>query len=289
MQSFKSKAEQHLKNYVSERNISFQSYCILYDGDALNHQFVRHDEEFIKEVEARCKIYDKSEKVKAQFKNMLRSEHISYNFFIPLKLKKEKNTVIQFFKHLLHRDDLRSITKFEIEWAPKDSKKALDDKTSFDTYIQFELHNGKKLGAGIEVKYTEKSYPYTKTEFERLKTQNSKSPYYKIWSDPISIYKPETYLTLGEKCYKQFFRNHLLGISMIKNGELDEFMSVHLYPAGNSYQDTYSKKYLQNIHTHMQHTFLPITFERFIEIGESTFDTDEDKSWLSYISKRYIV
>lgn len=289
MQMFKFKAKQHLFNYVSAKKVKFQSYCILQDCDALAHQFVRHDPEFINEVERRCKIYDKADNVKAQFKNMLRSEHIPYNFFIPLKLHKDKASVVQFFRILLHREDISEINKFEIEWAPNDSKKALDDKTSFDTYIQFELNNGRSLGVGIEVKYTEKSYPFTKTEFDRLQLQNHKSPYYRLWADPISIYKPETYPTLGKKSYKQFFRNHLLGISMVKNGELEEFLSIHLYPSGNTYQHAAAEAYLQTIQTDMQHTFFSLTYETFIQVAKEILQTDEDKSWSKYLYERYIV
>ena len=125
MRNFKSKAEQHLMSYLSAKKLTFQSFCILHDGDVIAIQFVRNDHEFINEVERRCKIYDKANNVKAQFKNMLRSEHIPFNFFIPLKLHKDKANVIRFFRTLLQREDLKNITKFEIEWAPRDFKKGI--------------------------------------------------------------------------------------------------------------------------------------------------------------------
>ncbi len=288
MNSFKSNAGLHLKKYVGLMNKVFHSFCILHDSDVLTTQFVRQDPEFINEVERRCKIYDKANNVKTQFKNMLRSEHIPFNFFIPLKLHKDKANVIRFFRTLLQREDLKNITKFEIEWAPRDFKKALDDRTSFDTYVLFELNNGNSLGVGIEIKYTEKSYPFTKTEFDRLQTQNDTSPYYKLWADPISIYKTDTYTILGTKRYKQFFRNHLLGLSMVKNGEVHQFLSVHLYPLGNTYQHAAAKAYLQTIQDNKQHSFLPLPYEEFIQVAEGTLQTGEDKSWTKYLSERYI-
>jgi hypothetical protein len=141
------------------------------------------------EIERRCKsVYDKVGGVKAQFKNMLRSEHISYNLFVPLKVNNDANIVAAFFQKLLNRNYLRKITMFRIEWASEEAKNALDDKTSFDTYVEFELENKKVLGVGIEIKYTEKSYPYTATELKRLTTPDSSSPYFALWQSDYSVY-----------------------------------------------------------------------------------------------------
>lgn len=290
MDGFKKRAEKHLKRYIAGKNLSFKSYCILHDKDAFELQFVAWQNNMLAEIEGRCKsIYDKSGEVKAQFKNMLRSEHISYNLFVPLKHNANSKSVLSFFKKILNRNDLTRITKFEIEWAPKDAKSALDDKTSFDTYVEFELDNHKKLGLGIEVKYTEKSYPYTKTEKQRLETLNDSSPYYKLWNSPFSVYKSDKYRTLGGKSYKQYFRNHLLGLSIIKNGLVNEFISLHLYPAGNTYQQTSAFEYHKTIKNESQHTYKPITFEQFLAVGSEVFEGAKEKEWLEYLQERYIV
>jgi len=289
MEGFKKQAEKHLKRYIAGKNINFKSYCILHDKDAFDHQFVVW-QNMLAEIEGRCKsIYDKTGGVKAQFKNMLRSEHISYNLFVPLKHNVDSKSVLNFFKKLLDRNDLKRISQFEIEWAPKEAKSALNDKTSFDTYVEFELDNQKKLGVGIEVKYTEKSYPYTKTEKERLDAQDDDSPYYKLWNSPVSVYKSDTYLTLGKKSFKQYFRNHLLGLSMIKNGLVNEFISMHLYPAGNIYQETSAVAYQQTIKMERQQTFKPMTFEQFLAVGSEVFEGSKEMEWLVYLQERYIV
>ena len=292
--NFKNQAAEKQKLFVAGRNIEFEEYCILKDSDAMGNQFFNF-KGLQDEIEKQRKIKDKNGVVKMPFKNMLRSEHIPYNFFIPLKLNRNQEQVISFFKRLLGRNDLSNITKFEIEWAPADPKDALNDKTSFDTYIQFDLPNNKKLGVGIEVKFTEKSYPFTETESSRLMNQDDNSPYYKIWNNNgASIYQDDSYFTLGKKEYKQFFRNHLLGLSMIGNKNvnlsIDEFISLHLFPSGNNYQSQKSNSYKALIKLEKQQYFKPITFEEFIEKLSSLNEEDlEHQEWLKYLKARYFV
>jgi hypothetical protein len=288
MKSFKSRAEAHQKKFVSDRHGLLDKYCILKHENAVKHQLVDWIG-IVEEIEKRRKIFKKDGSVKMPFRNMLRSEHIPYNFFIPLKLKND-NKVLAFFKKLLGRDDLEAVADFEIEWAPP--SKPLDDKTSFDTYIKFNLSNQKKLGVGVEVKYTEKSYPFDKTESLRLQTKDQTSPYYKIWS-ASKIYKDDSYEILGTKKSKQFLRNHLLGLSIINTGPsetaINEFISLHLYPMGNEYQqkaaDCYSKALLPD----KQETFKAITFEDFIALGREVFTGKDELQWLDYLEARYIV
>lgn len=288
MKSFKAKAEAHQKKFVSDRKGSLEKYCILSHENAIEHQLVTWDG-IIEEIEQRREVYKKDGSVKMPFRNMLRSEHVPYNFFVPLKLNTAKDQVLSFFERLFNRDDLVRITKFLIEWAPNEAE-ALGDRTSFDTYIQFELKNQRKLGVGIEVKYTEKSYPYTQTELLRMKTKDASSPYYDLWSNPkFSIYNENTYETLGQKQHKQFFRNHLLGLAMVRNKEIDEFVSLHLYPSANDYQNATAESYRNTIRTDKQECFKAITFETFIAKAKGLFSNSDEQRWLKYLVKRYLV
>ncbi len=216
---------------------------------------------------------------------MLRSEHIPFNFFVPLHLSLSENQepVLSFLSALLQRNDLKKVTQFKVEWAPKN--KILDDNTSFDTYFELQTVTG-KLGVGIEVKYTEKSYPYGATEKDRLSSEESK--YYKYWKD-CACYEEGSYLKLGSKNLKQFFRNHLLGMVMVENGLIDEFINVHLYPLGNFYQHKESSEFKNFLIECKKHTFIPVTFENFISTGKNTLKEEQFKNWLSYLEDRYIV
>ena len=209
---------------------------------------------------------------------------------MPLKLSLPSEHINSFFSKLLYRSDIKSIKDICIELSPKPIQKYLNDRTSFDTYVNAELTDKKILGIGIEVKYTEKSYPYTATEKLRLATENNASPYYKTWSDPkFSIYKVDSYKDLGKKELKQIFRNHLLGLTMLRERSIDEFISILLYPEKNEYQKNASEKYLSKIIPSQLNTFRSVTFEEYIQIGRGIFYEERFVKLLDYIENRYIV
>lgn len=293
--NYKNRAAAHQKFFIEKSGGTYKEYCILKDEDALQFQLIPWEGmiESIEKLRGK-KFMSKDGKVKIVFKNMLRSEHIAYNFFMPLFLNKDQNEVLLFYKKLLNRHDLLQVSKFYVEWAPKPAKNYLNDNTSFDTYIEFALPENKKLGVGIEIKFTEKSYPFTKTELERLQLQDKSSPYYNLWSGiGKDFYKEKTYEHLGDKGLKQFFRNHLLGLSMInsidKDVKVDEFISLHLYPSGNKYQEEKAISYLETIKSEKHFSFKAIHFEKFIETGFEVFSEFEHQNWLNYLKERYIV
>jgi hypothetical protein len=259
---------------------------MLKDEDALSGQLYNWPG-LVDEVTKAVSFETKEKKVKAVFKNMLRSEHIPYNFFVPLKMSIEpdQENVLNFFSHLLDRQDLKEVKEFRIEWPGK--VRHLEDNTSFDTYVHIETRKG-TLGLGIEIKYTEKSYPYGKTEKERLELTTKASPYYKWW-DKVKCYKEGSYLELGKKNLKQFFRNHLLGMAMQKSGEVTEFISLHLYPSGNEYQKMESLRFQSQLKSEFQNTFIPLTFEDFIATGKKELIGDNFQLWLKYLEDRYVI
>ena len=91
------------------------------------------------------------------YANMLRSEHIPWNVFIPMT--HNLNATAMVFNKILGIDEIDEVTDIRIEWAPPKKTEYLNDNTSFDAYIEY-LHNGKTCGIGIEVKYTEEGYPF---------------------------------------------------------------------------------------------------------------------------------
>ncbi len=87
--------------------------------------------------------------------DMLRSEHIPFNLFAPLKGRPEltKRLFDQILGVRLH-----SPVQIELEWAPGPAEMYLEDRTSFDTYIKGTDDSGRVVGVGIEVKYTDERY-----------------------------------------------------------------------------------------------------------------------------------
>lgn len=137
---------------------------------------------------------------------MLRSEHIPYNLFYPLAQLKDVNSdkLVSFFNRLFEGAiTIDAIEEIKIEFASTlCKKKLLYDNTSFDVYIQAKSKK-QTIGFGIEVKYTEKSYPYGKTENTRMFDDDFQSEYLKLTATPKSIYNKDAYKRLREKDLKQ--------------------------------------------------------------------------------------
>ena len=103
-------------------------------------------------TKALCKRYGKKPSL-TRDANMLRSEHIPFNMLAPLRTSPlvAKRIIKNAFG--LESD---APYKIKIEFAPKPKQEHLNDATSFDTFIRYTDRLGKKIGLGIEVKYTRK-------------------------------------------------------------------------------------------------------------------------------------
>lgn len=220
--------------------------------------------------------------------NMLRSEHIPFNIFYPLeKLRNDNPKELNIFLETLFDNKIKvdEVIRIKIEFASDLHKsKLLDDNTSFDAYIEY-LDSGKKCGLGIELKYTEKSDPYSNTERKRMFDQ-AKSEYNKLTRN-CGYYNTESIDILKSNKLKQLWRNHLLGVKMVEIKALDKFYSVHLYPKGNTYQTEACNDYLDCLKPSHKQYFIPITFETFTEKAREVFKDQEYLDWIEYLEVRY--
>jgi len=220
-------------------------------------------------------------------KNLLRSEHIPFNFFYPLeKLRQENNPMLlRFLEQILsNRFQIDKVNRIKIEFAcDKPYNKPLNDLTSFDAYIEV-LSGNKKIGLGIEVKYTEKSYPWGDEEKKQMFIDSSLYNQLKMSS---GYYKENAKSSLATIKLKQPWRNHLLGLKLLELNKLDQFYSLHLFPEGNTYQQKVCDKYINCLKEDYKHSFVPVTFEHFIAVAEQYFKEDENKKWLTYLKERY--
>lgn len=223
-------------------------------------------------------------------KNTLRSEHIPFNLFFPLaKLKDSNNQMLSSFIGSLVGQEIKETTEIKIEFAGGNAELLLKDRTSFDAYIQCLSHSGEIIGLGIEVKYTEKSYPFTYKE--RAEFNNPNSVYYQVanWSKAFNnLDFAHNAEHIERTRLKQPWRNHLLGLAMCKQGLLSRFYSVHLYPEFNTYQGKVVKSYQEKLSEVGIQSFVPLTFEQFIAQAKSHFADQYSKKWLPYLQKRYV-
>ena len=223
---------------------------------------------------------------KPLYANMLRSEHIGFNLFIPFKTDLEygKNVFNSFLN-----GQIKSIDKIEVEYAPSPSEKYLNDKTSFDTYIEYTHIDDTKGIIGIEVKYTEHEYKLKVGSKQERDINNLESRYYEIHK-LSNLYKPETIKILITDKYRQIWRNQLLGESILieDNNKFKHFTSLTIFPTGNQHFIETSKEYLDML-TNNNDRFIPVTYEDFISKCIKYQPDELFKNWIEYIKKRYIV
>ena len=217
--------------------------------------------------------------------DMLRSEHIPFNILAPLR------TSPTLAKHIIKNAfglESKAPYKIKIEFAPKPKQVHLDDATSFDTFIGFTDNQGKKIGLGIEVKYTEKGYPIGETE--KKKITNKESRYWNVTRES-SAFLDDNNTELKKDEYRQIWRNHLLGLSMCQlnpgnENKLDDFYSIILYPSGNLHFNQAIPEYQSFLKEPCRHKVFGCTYEKFIQAIEGD---EEIMRWKKYLTDRYII
>ena len=227
------------------------------------------------------------------YANMLRSEHIPWNVFIPMA--HDLSATAKVFNKILGADEIDEVTDIRIEWAPEKTK-CLNDNTSFDTYIEY-LHNGKTCGIGIEVKYTEEGYPFGAKE-RREVMENEQSRYAQVtkscgWFITEISNRPIRETALCKDEFRQIWRNHILGASMVGNknigkDKVEKFHSITLYPHGNQHFNVILPAYEQFLTDEGRSTFGYITIESLIDLLDQHFPkTKEYQNWINYLRVRY--
>jgi len=224
---------------------------------------------------------------KPLYSNMLRSEHIPFNLFIPFRQDPVfcKNVFNSFLNNCIN-----SIDRIEIEHAPKENGKIyLNDKTSFDGYIEYTHNDNTKGIIGIEVKYTEHEYKLKPNSKEEADCKNTDSRYYEV-SRLSNLYKPEAIDILPSDTFRQVWRNHLLGESILltDSDKFKHFTSLTLFPKGNTYFIETSKEYTELLQSN-ENKFLPVTYENFLSVYIKHCPDNDYKKWIDYLTMRYIV
>jgi len=229
------------------------------------------------------------------YKDMLRSEHIPFNIFVPLYESNGKAYLKEVLNHILDKeikdDDIRKNKEiFEIEdldsdfkmieYAPPSPSGYLNDNTSFDAYIEYKNNKGDKCIIGIEIKYTE---PCSAPAF-------GKKEYFKvtkgIYND--SFIKEKKY---EKRMYNQLWRNHLLGESILLKGEFKHFTSITIYPEGNKHIGDAGKDYVKFLEKGHEYDCLFFTYKELFDYIEKELCKDDERylEWIKWMEKRYIV
>ena len=217
--------------------------------------------------------------------NMLRSEHVPWNIFVPMMT--DLTVAAKCFSEILPHREIKNIRYWKIEYAPN----TIQDKTAFDVYIEYETSRGETGVIGIEVKYTEEGYSVGNKELAMM--QNPESAYSVttrnsecfVNNDPLQFNNPD---------FIQLWRNHILGLAMLQQGKADFFDSLTLYPSGNVHFHS-SDRHIGVIEAYEglltdkgKDTFHAITYEDFFQILRENYNNSRYLLWLKYLETRYI-
>ena len=243
--------------------------------------------------------------------NLLRSEHIPYNVFFPMKDDKEGTA--RLFNRILGEERIGIINGIKIKYNPM----GLHDGTSFDVYIEYTplgANPGEKGGIGIEVKYTEKEYPIKRGSKEWNETHdvqgirlaaNYREPSYACgWFKTEYINdvpfedknRLESHVVANR--YRQIWRNHLLGASMKlglssnPDDRLAEFTSLTVYPHENGHFSEIWNEYESKLTPEGLATFKHITYEELFPLMRdclSATKISHFNEWINYLYRRYIL
>ena len=280
---FLEKARLHQSEYRAYKlGVPYEDYGnYLTKDDAYNGLNFYDDFNIFQEVKKRYPNYSK-----LLYANMLRSEHIGFNLFIPFKSDFEYCRKV--FNHLLN-NQIQSIDRIEIEYAPSPASKYLNDRTSFDTYIEYTHVDNSKGIIGVEVKYTEHEYKLKKDSKEETDVNDPNSRYNTV-SEKCQLYKPEAIALLPTDKFRQIWRNQLLGesIILVDSDQFKHFTSLTIFPKGNLHFVETSKEYMDML-TNNNGRFVPVTYENFILSCRKYCPDNRFKNWIDYLNERYII
>lgn len=258
----------------------------LTSADALNGLIFYNGFEIFEAAKVRYDIHVK--KNDELYANMLRSQHIPFNFFIPLSKDLDYAKAIL---SIFMGGTIDKVFKILIEHAP-DPKEALEDRTSFDVYVEYLHTDGTKAIIGIEVKYTEGAYKLIDGTREANRIADRGSIYYSL-TDRIGLYKAGALEELPKDEFRQVWRNQLLGVSMTSknhsNSPIKHFTSIILYPKGNDHFMNLIPAYKKFLNPGYEDSFMGITYEEFIDAARELTSDKKYLSWLQYLEDRYIV
>lgn len=214
--------------------------------------------------------------------DLLRSEHIPFNMLAPLDDR--PSLAIQVLG-CAFGVALAPPFKVRLEWKPSPAHLYLNDRTSFDTYIQGYDELGRTVGVGIEVKYTEREYKIKRGTSEWTRVTDPQSTYWVTTRDS-GVFIGGGNETLAVDELRQIWRNHLLGLAMHRLGDVERFVSVTLYPEGNDHFPGALSRYRDLLQSNEAANLRGCTYEHFIGCLHGSPEIAE---WKDYLRDRYLV
>ena len=101
-------------------------------------------------------------------------------------------------------------------------------------------------------------------------------------------YLPDSEKKLVSDMLRQIWRNHILGVSMVLNGDIRHFCSITVFPNANPHFHLASEEYRKVLTSDGNATFYTFTYEIMFETLKHHFCTKEHLDWINYLYTRYL-
>ena len=229
--------------------------------------------------------------------DMLSSQPMCFNLFGELtrfdEFKRNLNLATKLVRALWDKDiaalwggdEVRrvTVTDVRLEWAPKPKKEYLNDNTSFDAFIEYEMEDGRKGFIGIETKLTESfSEDFRDIEGRYSKWMTTESPWGTVSPDKVA-----------DKKHNQLLRNHLLAWALLKQSSEyahGSFVVVYHPEDSDNACDEVIRDYCELLQHKLpgNHEALPIWAAPLDMVLGKWKDAAPGSQWLSKFQERYL-
>ncbi len=212
------------------------------------------------------------------YHNLLGSQAMCFNLFGSLK---SNNIATGLMRLMPGFPPDATVTEINFEYAPP-KEQHLNDKTSFDAFIQYERLGGNKGFLGVETKLTE---PFTQ---DRIEFDDD----YAQWMRRGEWWwKPDAEDKFPNMVFNQLWRNHLLVYAMLNQEapEYSEGCCVVVYPQGDTDCSEALEQYRSLLLPSGEQTLLVWPLETIAEEWGSALEHNPvHNEWFNSFQTRYL-
>lgn len=211
------------------------------------------------------------------FNNMLSSQPMCFNLFVPLKnaIKQYPDFVNNIFSKVFPELNIKAIKNIEIEFIPSYYKELINDKTAFDAFIEYEDKNSLLGIIGVETKYTDK-------------LGNNKGKNTTINFDLSDIFTTIALDRFKNEGCNQLTRNILLTESYRVYNKLENSCSVILSPKDDPSTSVEINGFKDNFCCDWTQKLKRVFLEEFVSTIRENSPDEYYKLWIESFYNRYL-
>jgi len=222
---------------------------------------------------------------KRLFENLLSSQPLAFNIFLPLKWHNfEVGNIV--FKELFPFLNIKQLVDIKLEFVPgdgigKDDRKITTDNSCFDVYVEYQNDKNEFGGVGIEVKYTES---FSQSDYWK-ETGHKKDRYIDAIQEYSAQFSMEYAKEYLQPTYNQLFRNQLLAEEVKDKFNKDCILAVVYSEEDVKCIETVTK-YLNLIK--LENSCVPVSISQIVQSAiKASENFPEMKSLYENIYNRY--